>query len=324
MGITNSTQRVSSFQENIANTLNETSQNISQNTGASSSTQQSIRIENIQACGGDINISNIGQKTAIRYNLSQFASATGVAELQAATRNAIESLASKDLSVSNELGGLGATNDSQTQETFNTNVTNMVNKITLLTVQSITSAMDADQSVVLLDFSTVCGEGKYGQAFGGDINIDNISQDIQLELFIEQIAQLSTSVYSEIVANNDAKVEAGQATRVENTGFASILSAWFSGITGIIVTIIVVLLLLIAIIVIPVVVIRRRGKRKATQAAQAAQVAQLSQASAAPSEMPSSAQPTSSGLEKVLSSPQVQSGAKKLFSKIGSAFNKYK
>lgn len=261
MGATNSTQKVENFQENLVQSLNSSTQSISQTTGASLGTSQSMTIQGFAACGGSINIGTIGQTVAGQFNFSQMASATATAEFQAAMKNALESIVEKDTTIKNELGGIGVTNDQQFNVNVNKNINKMVNTVNQQSLSAITSTMTADQELKVIDFSTVCGPGLFGT--GGDINIGAIDQNIQLDLVTAQVASLATSVYQTIVNENQAAIEAGSTLYLENSGFAGLLSAWFSGITGIIVTIIIVLALLIAIIVIPVVVLRRRKRKQA-------------------------------------------------------------
>jgi len=91
---------------------------------------------------------------------------------------------------------------------------------------------------------------------------------------------------------------------VENTGFASLISAWFQGVTGIVVTIIIVLALLIAVIVVPVIVLKRRRKRTAAQAQQAQVAAAQAQQTVAPVPSPT---PSEAPVAPTTGSPSIKS-----------------
>lgn len=265
MGVTSSKQKVGTFQDNLTQLLNESTQSIANTTNASIGTSQNMTLKGFAACGGDINIGEIGQTFAGQFNFSQMSTTTATADFQAAMKNAIESMVKKDTTIKNELGGVGATNDEQFNEQVNKNISKMVNAVNQETLSAITTNMNSSQSLEIIDFSTVCGPGLFG--IGGDINIGKIDQTIQLDLVTAQVASLATSVYQDIVQANEAAIEAGSTLYLENSGFASLISAWFSGITGIIVTVVIVLALLIAVIVIPVIVLRRRKRKQAQSAA---------------------------------------------------------
>src|SRR5690606_15571073 len=94
------------------------------------SATQSLRIENLQTCGGDITITNISQVTALTVDFQQLATVDAVAQFQAAMRTALEQLAEKDAQIKNELGGLAFTDDSQQITNINKNINNMVAQIT--------------------------------------------------------------------------------------------------------------------------------------------------------------------------------------------------
>jgi hypothetical protein len=284
MGVTSSKQKVENFQENLVSSLSESTQTISQTTEATLDVSQAMTLKNFSACGGDINIGTISQTVAGQFNFSQMASPDAVLDFQAAMKNALDALVEKDTTVKNELGGVGVTTDEQYNTNVNNNITNMVSKINQSSMSAIMNTMNANQTLQVIDFSTVCGPGLFG--IGGSINIGAIDQTIQLDLVTAQVASLVTSVYQEIVQDNEAAIEAGASLYVDNSGFASILSAWFQGVTGIVVTIIIVFALLIAVIVVPIVVLKRRRKRTAAQAqlaqVQAATASAASAASAAP------------------------------------------
>ena len=329
MGVTTSKQKVESFNENLVENLSTTTQSISQSSNAAVGTTQGFEISNLKACGGDINVSDISQNVIAEFNFSQMATTTAEADYQTAMKNALESLVEKDTTVKNELGGIGVTNDEQYNTNVQKNINKIVSSVTQSALSSIASTMTTNQSAKLLNFETVCGPGTFNT--GGNININNISQNVQLDFVTDQVAALGTKVYSTIVAENDAAIAAGQTLYVENTGFATLLSAWFSGITGIIVTIIIVFVLLIAVIVIPVVLLKRKRKRTAAQAQQA----QVSARAAAPAAPAPSVQEVANNpqvqqgvkkatgfIQEVAKNPQVQQGFKKATGFIGNLFKK--
>ena len=319
MGVTASRQSVETFQTNLAETLNSSTQTISQSAGATTSTRIALRIENLSTCGGDITISNINQTATVKINFSQLATAESTSQFKTAMQNALTSLVEKDTTIKNELGGVGVTSDEQFNRQVNENITKMVNAVTESSMSSIASTMNTEQEANLLNFNILCGPGKYG---AGNITINGISQTVQLEFVAAQVASLASAVYQDIYNTNTAAIEAGQTLYVENTGFATLVSAWFSGITGIIVTIIIVLALLIAIIVVPVVVLKRKAKKKAAAllgAPGAAKAAATSVATTGPEEAVIKETGT---VQELASNPQVQQGFKKATGFIGNLLKK--
>ena len=282
MGATASKQSVTTVNKNLSETLSTTTQTIAQTSSAQSGTSQNFTIKDLSACGGDINISNIQQETIALYNFSQMATSTSESDYQTAIKNSLNSLAESDTTVKNELGGVGITTDEQYNLAVQDSISRIATVVNQAALSNISANMTNSQDLSFLDFSTVCGPGTFNS--GGNININNITQSIQLDFVSEQVAILATQEYSKIVAENALAVQSGQKLYVQNTGFASLVSAWFSGITGIIVTIIIVLALLIAIIVVPIVVLKRKAKKKAAALLGAPGAAKASVATTGPEE----------------------------------------
>ena len=312
MGATASRQSVETFQTNLATMLNSSTQTISQSAGATTNQRVSLRIENLSTCGGDITITNISTTATAKIEFSQLATVESTAKFKAEMQNALESLVEKDSTIKNELGGVGVTSDEQFNKNVNENIAKMVNQVDETALQSIASIMNSAQTADLLNFNILCGPGKFG---AGNITINGINLTVQLEFVSAQVASLASTVYQDIYNTNTAAIEAGQTLYLENSGFEGLVTAWFSGITGIVVTIIIVLALLIAIIVIPVVVLRRR-KRKQGSAPSVATTVPEEQA------MKETRGGLGTTVQSLASNPQVQQGAQKLFETGVSALGK--
>ena len=314
--VTSSTNTLEVFNTNVANSLAENLTTIAQSGSQQAVGSQVLNIGNITACGGgNITISGVTQTNISMFDFKQLADASNSQDMQNALKSAITAACEQNQKVANELGAIGNVSlTDQSQTVFSENVSNIAAKVSTNEIQSISQNQNSDQTLNILNLNTTCSPiyGSGNVKSGGDITISDINQTIRMDLVASQTAQL---VSEQVVkALGDASVDAFSSTSqdVTNTGFATLLAAWFSGITGIIVTIIIVFALLIAVIVVPVVVLKRKRKRTAAQAQQAqVSAAKAQQAAAAPA-------PSITGtVQEVASNPQVQQGFKEGVNKAG-------
>jgi hypothetical protein len=283
---TSSTNDLEVFNTNVANSLTESFTRIAQGGTQQASGSQVLNIEGINACpGGDIIISGITQQNISTFNFSQLASASTSQQMESAIKAAIVAACEQNQRVANELGAIANVSlTDQSQTVFSNNVNNIAVNVSTEQIQSIAQNQNNDQEINILNFNKTCSP-VYGSGNipveGGDVIISDITQTIRMDLVASQVAQLVTEQVVSAIGEASVDASSTNTQDVQNTGFASLISAWFSGVTGIIVTVVIVLALLIAVIVIPVIVLRRRKRKQAEAQAQSA-------ATATPSEAPTS------------------------------------
>jgi hypothetical protein len=148
-------------------------------------------------------------------------------------------------------------------------VNNIAAKVSTEQIQNVAQSQNNDQEINILNFNKTCspvyGSGNVEGVQGGNVIIKDINQTIRIDLVASQVAELVSEQVVEALGESSTDAFSSNTQDVTNTGFATLISEWFSGITGIIVTIIIVFALLIAVIVVPIVVLKRR-KRKQAQA----------------------------------------------------------
>ena len=336
--VTSSSNTLDVFNTNVANSLAENLTTIAQSGSQQASGSQVLNIGDINACpGGDIIISGITQTNISTFEFKQLADASNSQDMQNALKSAITAACEQNQKVANELGAIGNVSlTDQSQTVFSENVSNIAAKVSTNEIQSISQSQNNDQTLNILKLNTTCSPiyGSGNVQSGGDITISDINQTIRMDLVASQTAQL---VSEQVVkALGDASVDAFSSTSqdVTNTGLASLISAWFSGITGIIVTIIIVLALLIAIIVVPIVVLKRKAKKKAAALLGAPGAAKASVATTGPEEAvikegmgstqqqaaPQTGGGMGSTLQRLASSPQAKQLVEKGFSSLGKMF----
>ena len=337
--VTSSSNTLDVFNTNVANSLAENLTTIAQSGSQQASGSQVLNIGDINACpGGDIIISGITQTNISTFEFKQLADASNSQDMQNALKSAITAACEQNQKVANELGAIGNVSlTDQSQTVFSENVSNIAAKVSTNEIQSISQSQNNDQTLNILNLNKTCspiyGSGNVPSS-GGNVYITDINQTIRMDLVASQTAQL---VSEQVVkALGDASVDAFSSTSqdVTNTGLASLISAWFSGITGIIVTIIIVLALLIAIIVVPIVVLKRKAKKKAAALLGAPGAAKASVATTGPEEAvikegmgstqqqaaPQTGGGMGSTLQRLASSPQAKQLVEKGFSSLGKMF----
>ena len=333
--VTSSTNTLEVFNTNVANSLTESMTTIAQGGAQQGIGSQVLKIGDIKACGGgNITISGVNQTNISTFNFAQLANSSSSQDMQTAIKSSIVAASEQNQKVANELGAIGNVSlTDQSQTVFSENVSNIAAKVSTTQIQNIAQTQQSNQETDILNLNTTCSPvyGSGNVQSGGDITISDINQTIRIDLVASQVAEL---VSEQVVkALGDASVDAfsSNSSEATNTGFATLLSAWFSGITGIIVTIIIVFVLLIAVIVVPVVLLKRKRKRTAAQAQQA----QVSAREAAPAAPAPSVQEVANNpqvqqgvkkaigfIQEVAKNPQVQQGFKKATGFIGNLFKK--
>lgn len=214
MGDCGSTVTIKEFNETVNENLTQTMiSKVRQTSGAATGTQ-AITFKNIR-CDGDINIGNISQKMVVTYNFKRIMETTDETQFKNMIKNAVVQGANASTKTKAEFMGPGAPSNANV-ETTNRNVTRVVDSYTYNDFTN-----DVNQAIAAQEMNFIDLRGKK------NCNFENISQDINLQMFISQMSDQVTRRFSDLVSENEAKQKGKGDAESESQGI-------FSGLGGMI------------------------------------------------------------------------------------------
>ena len=207
MGDCGSTVTIKEFNETVNENLTQTMiSKVRQTSGAATGTQ-AITFKNIR-CDGDINIGNISQKMVVTYDFKRIMETTDETQFKNMIKNAVVQGANASTKTKAEFMGPGAPSNANV-ETTNRNVTKVVDSYTYNDFTN-----DVNQAIAAQEMNFIDLRGK-------NCNFENISQDINLQMFISQMSDQVTRRFSDLVSENEAKQKGEGTAESESQGVFS-------------------------------------------------------------------------------------------------------
>lgn len=206
MGATSSST-AKSFNETVSENLNNTMiSRVRQSTGAVTGTQR-VKIQNINC--ENINIGDITQKMVVTYNFKRVAETFDTNTLKAAMVNAVDQAAKTDSNVKSEFMASPFSGSASTTEVYNKNINRVVNNYSYQDFTNDLNQAQAAQEVGIQNLS------------GKNCNIGNISQDLYMEMIIENMSKSLTEAFQALQAENQASQKTTATSTTEAKGVFS-------------------------------------------------------------------------------------------------------
>ena len=187
------------FNKNVSESISSTMMNIVERNQARMSGTQEVEIKNLQCA--NITIGDINQTMVSKFDFSRLSSVVSASEVSGMMKNAVEQAAASDAATDVEFGAIATSSNTNT-DMRNENINRVISSYSLSQFKEDMQEMEMQQSVRILDLGGERCE---------NINIGNISQDIYMEMVIQQIAETATEAFATIVAENAAN-QTGSAT----------------------------------------------------------------------------------------------------------------
>jgi hydrogenase maturation factor len=213
------------FSKSVVETLNSSFISIAQTSVSSIIPTQTISIA-VKSSSGAINIGGIQQKVVANIDVQKFLTQVSETQLSAMLESSIEASAKENQAVENGLTiGASSADNSSSMSVRSENINRIVNSY------SYSQLISDVQSILTAQTITISAESD-----SGAIDINGISQFVQVEILSKQVADVMTKTFSDIVSSSDVS-----ATKVTDQTASSGLSS--TAIIMIVIIVIIVILL---------------------------------------------------------------------------------
>ena len=209
-------QTTENFNTNISENFK--SQMINKNTVSNFMTgsSQNFMIKNLN-CGGDLNISNIQQKSLLKIDFSVLDTSIDKNTFDNMAKEAVNATIDRNNDVKQEFASNGADITTRTTN-INTNISRIVNDDVFNDFKTTIAKMKADQDMQFIDMRAQ-----------GSCNISDIKQDIQIDMICKVVSDKLTENFNKLIQENSSKVVEKNKNKVESTGFFGDLGRGLAG-----------------------------------------------------------------------------------------------
>lgn len=212
------TRLTETFTTTVSRNLKERIMNINKSTQFMSGATQVFRLKNLR-CGGELNLSNISQKAVFSINYSSLDKAIDENTFKDIQEQAIKQAVESNDEIKTEFMSGGGADINETSKVVSTNIREVRDSYTYNDFKSFVNTMKASQEIDMGNFD-----------IGKDCNINNISQDIQIDIIANEIAEKMSKAFTDLAQKNESDSSSKAQTKIESTGMFGDIGRALSGI----------------------------------------------------------------------------------------------